>query len=108
MQGTIPDDPGIVDQDIDRSDGGFNLPDAGGAGFKIAGLPAYTAAPVFAQKAFAATSLPASVAATQYPALRSASEMAAPMPRVPPETSATRAIFPSFDHSHAEHIGDIL
>jgi hypothetical protein len=52
----------------------------------------YTAAPVLARKAFAAASLPAYVAATQYPTLRSASDTAAPMPRVPPETSATRAI----------------
>jgi FtsP/CotA-like multicopper oxidase with cupredoxin domain len=36
MQGTISDDPGIVYQDIDRPDGGLNLPDAGGAGFRNA------------------------------------------------------------------------
>ena len=59
VQGAIPDDPGIVDQDIDRSDGGFNLPDARDAGFEVAGVPAVHAAPVFVRKVFAAASLPA-------------------------------------------------
>jgi len=40
MQGAVSDDPGIVHQDIDRPDGGFNFPDARDAGFEIAGVPA--------------------------------------------------------------------
>ena len=89
----IPDDPGIVDQDIDRANGGFNLPDARGAGFKVARVPAIHSSACFGSEGFCGGIIAGIGRSDTIPGFGSASEMAAPMPRVPPVTSAIRAIF---------------
>lgn len=92
VQGAVADDSSIVDEDLDRTNGGFNLPNTFGARIEIAHVPAVNVNPSPGMEGVGGVYVARVGGGDAITGFGERLGNSGPMPRVPPETNATRAI----------------